>query len=36
MSDKDFWMEEMRIAELCEPLGFSSIWCVEHHFDSPV
>lgn len=35
MSDKDFWMEEMRLAELCEPLGFSSIWCVEHHFDSP-
>jgi alkanesulfonate monooxygenase SsuD/methylene tetrahydromethanopterin reductase-like flavin-dependent oxidoreductase (luciferase family) len=35
MSDKAFWMEEMRLAELCEPLGFSSIWCVEHHFDSP-
>ncbi|MPY94850.1 MAG: LLM class flavin-dependent oxidoreductase [Acidimicrobiia bacterium] len=35
MSDKAFWMEEMRLAELTEPLGFSSIWCVEHHFDSP-
>lgn len=35
MSDKDFWTEEMRLAELTEPLGFSSIWCVEHHFDSP-
>jgi alkanesulfonate monooxygenase SsuD/methylene tetrahydromethanopterin reductase-like flavin-dependent oxidoreductase (luciferase family) len=35
LSDKDFWMEELRLAELCEPLGFSSLWCVEHHFDSP-
>jgi alkanesulfonate monooxygenase SsuD/methylene tetrahydromethanopterin reductase-like flavin-dependent oxidoreductase (luciferase family) len=33
MSDKDFWDHEVRLAELCEPLGFSSVWCVEHHFD---
>lgn len=33
MSDKDFWDEEVRLAELVEPLGFSAIWCVEHHFD---
>ena len=24
---------DMRLAELAEPLGFDSVWCVEHHFD---
>jgi alkanesulfonate monooxygenase SsuD/methylene tetrahydromethanopterin reductase-like flavin-dependent oxidoreductase (luciferase family) len=33
MSDEDFVHNELRLAELAEPLGYSSIWCVEHHFD---
>jgi alkanesulfonate monooxygenase SsuD/methylene tetrahydromethanopterin reductase-like flavin-dependent oxidoreductase (luciferase family) len=24
---------EYRLAEMAEPLGFDSVWCVEHHFD---
>ncbi|MEV7863005.1 LLM class flavin-dependent oxidoreductase [Streptomyces hirsutus] len=33
LSDAEFYQEEMRLAELVEPLGFDGIWCVEHHFD---
>lgn len=33
MSDLEFYQNELRMAELAEPLNFSSIWCVEHHFD---
>lgn len=33
MSDEEFVRNELRLAELAEPLGYSSIWCVEHHFD---
>lgn len=33
MSDEEFVHNELRLAELAEPLGFSAIWCVEHHFD---
>jgi alkanesulfonate monooxygenase SsuD/methylene tetrahydromethanopterin reductase-like flavin-dependent oxidoreductase (luciferase family) len=31
--DHDVWRNEVRLAEMAEPLGFDSIWCVEHHFD---
>jgi len=30
--DEDVVKGEMHIAELAEPLGYDSIWCVEHHF----
>jgi alkanesulfonate monooxygenase SsuD/methylene tetrahydromethanopterin reductase-like flavin-dependent oxidoreductase (luciferase family) len=33
MSDTEFFKKEVHLAELAEPLGFSNIWCVEHHFD---
>jgi alkanesulfonate monooxygenase SsuD/methylene tetrahydromethanopterin reductase-like flavin-dependent oxidoreductase (luciferase family) len=33
MSDRDVWKHEIRLAEMAEPLGFESIWGVEHHFD---
>jgi len=32
VSDAQSVTEELRIAELAEPLGFDSVWCVEHHF----
>lgn len=34
MSDQEHYAQELRLAELCEPLGFGGIWCVEHHFDT--
>src|SRR5712692_8298020 len=30
--DLEVYTEELRLAELAEPLGFDSIWSVEHHF----
>jgi len=30
--DVDIYREELRLADLAEPLGFESIWGVEHHF----
>jgi len=33
MSDEEMVRKEIQIAELCEPLGLDTIWCVEHHFD---
>ena len=33
MSDRDVWKNEIRLAEMAEPLGFDSVWGVEHHFD---
>jgi alkanesulfonate monooxygenase SsuD/methylene tetrahydromethanopterin reductase-like flavin-dependent oxidoreductase (luciferase family) len=32
-SDYDVYKEDLRIGDLYEPLGFDSIWSVEHHFD---
>lgn len=32
MSDDDFYRNEVRLAERAEPLGFDSLWSVEHHF----
>ncbi len=31
-TDRDVYQNELRLAELAEPLGFDSIWGVEHHF----
>ena len=31
-SDLDVYRNELRLADLAEPLGFQSIWGVEHHF----
>jgi alkanesulfonate monooxygenase SsuD/methylene tetrahydromethanopterin reductase-like flavin-dependent oxidoreductase (luciferase family) len=30
--DRDVYVNELRLAELAEPLGFESVWGVEHHF----
>ncbi len=30
--DRDVYLDELRLADLAEPLGFDSIWSVEHHF----
>jgi alkanesulfonate monooxygenase SsuD/methylene tetrahydromethanopterin reductase-like flavin-dependent oxidoreductase (luciferase family) len=31
-SDHDVYRDELRLADLAEPLGFQSVWGVEHHF----
>jgi alkanesulfonate monooxygenase SsuD/methylene tetrahydromethanopterin reductase-like flavin-dependent oxidoreductase (luciferase family) len=31
-SDYDVYQNELRLADLAEPLGFESVWGVEHHF----
>ena len=31
-SDQEVYREELRLAELAEPLGFDSVWVAEHHF----
>src|SRR5258705_12179751 len=31
-SDVDVYRDEVRLADLAEPLGFDSVWSVEHHF----
>ncbi|MPZ23618.1 MAG: LLM class flavin-dependent oxidoreductase [Dehalococcoidia bacterium] len=31
-SDHDVYRDELHLADLAEPLGFESIWGVEHHF----
>ncbi len=30
--DREVYRDELRLADLAEPLGFDSIWGVEHHF----
>ena len=32
ISDYEVYKNELRLADLAEPLGFDSIWSVEHHF----
>lgn len=32
LSDYEVYQNELRLAEMAEPLGFESIWSVEHHF----
>ena len=32
LPDLDVYRNELRLAELAEPLGFDSVWSVEHHF----
>ncbi|HYA34687.1 MAG TPA: LLM class flavin-dependent oxidoreductase, partial [Candidatus Binataceae bacterium] len=32
-SDYEVYQRELKIGDLYEPLGFDSIWSVEHHFD---
>lgn len=32
LSDAAVYRQELRLAEMAEPLGFDSIWTVEHHF----
>ena len=31
-ADRDVYRDDLRLAELAEPLGFDSVWGVEHHF----
>src|SRR5467141_5286893 len=31
-TDREVYTGELRLADLAEPLGFESIWGVEHHF----
>ena len=33
-SDEQVWLNELRLADLAEPLGFDMLWSVEHHFTS--
>jgi alkanesulfonate monooxygenase SsuD/methylene tetrahydromethanopterin reductase-like flavin-dependent oxidoreductase (luciferase family) len=32
LPDAEVYREEVRLAEMAEPMGFDSIWSVEHHF----
>ena len=35
--DREVWQENLRLADLAEPLGFDSVWATEHHFtDYPI
>ena len=33
MSDREVYAHDLKIGDMYEPLGFDSIWSVEHHFD---
>ncbi len=32
ITDREVYAEEVRLADLAEPLGFDSVWTTEHHF----
>jgi alkanesulfonate monooxygenase SsuD/methylene tetrahydromethanopterin reductase-like flavin-dependent oxidoreductase (luciferase family) len=32
LSDREVWQADLALADLAEPLGYDSIWSVEHHF----
>jgi alkanesulfonate monooxygenase SsuD/methylene tetrahydromethanopterin reductase-like flavin-dependent oxidoreductase (luciferase family) len=32
VNDEEVWLDDLRLADLAEPLGFGSVWSVEHHF----
>lgn len=32
LSDQEVWEADLALADLAEPLGYESIWSVEHHF----
>ncbi|MEM7540841.1 MAG: LLM class flavin-dependent oxidoreductase, partial [Pseudomonadota bacterium] len=32
LPDDEVWRQEVRLAQLAEPLGFDSVWGIEHHF----
>ncbi len=32
ISDREVYLNDVALAELAEPLGFDSVWTVEHHF----
>jgi alkanesulfonate monooxygenase SsuD/methylene tetrahydromethanopterin reductase-like flavin-dependent oxidoreductase (luciferase family) len=34
LSDAEMLREEVRLAVLAEEVGYDSVWCPEHHFDS--
>lgn len=34
VTDEQVWLDELALADLAEPLGFESLWSVEHHFTS--
>src|SRR5512134_334432 len=31
-TDREVYQQELRLGDLAEPLGFDSLWGVEHHF----
>jgi alkanesulfonate monooxygenase SsuD/methylene tetrahydromethanopterin reductase-like flavin-dependent oxidoreductase (luciferase family) len=34
LSDQEVWAADLALADLAEPLGYESIWSVEHHFSN--
>jgi hypothetical protein len=32
VTDRQIYLNELALADMAEPLGFDSIWSVEHHF----
>jgi alkanesulfonate monooxygenase SsuD/methylene tetrahydromethanopterin reductase-like flavin-dependent oxidoreductase (luciferase family) len=33
LSDEEMYLQELRLGEMAETLGYDSVWSVEHHFD---